>query len=359
MDSLVLSPVRRAATVATAFDRREELQERLRRGPDGEAAPLAPAAAHAPPTGNAAMPAGSALAAGIPRETTEGVVPVDSGGLPVAAVATAAPTAGLCLLLGTSTTPTPAATRWTLESIRSTFDWLRDYTLSGVWRYLNRQGLKLRSARVQQFSPDPQYQEKLAEVEMALWEARRYPDSVTCVFIDEMGFSRWPDPGLEWGSQAALADRKGAKNGLWRLIGALNPLTGQVNYLDNYIVGRAKVVEFYEELVQTYPQAKQLYVIQDNWSIHSHPDVLEALKSWPQVQPVWLPTYAPWLNPIEKLWRWLKQDVLKLHRLADDWQVLRAKVRDWLEKFEAGSRRLLEYVGLLGNGMLARMIHGP
>jgi hypothetical protein len=34
-----------------------------------------------------------------------------------------------------------------------------------------------------------------------------------------------------------------ANNGLWRLIGGLNALTGQVSYLDNYIIGRAKVRE--------------------------------------------------------------------------------------------------------------------
>ena len=255
--------------------------------------------------------------------------------------------------------PAPAATHWTLESIRSTFDWLRGYTLSGVWRYLDRLGLKLRSARVQQFSPDPDYRAKVIDLEMALGEARRYPDSVAAVFIDEMGFSRWPEPGLDWGAEPAVADRLGANNGLWRLIGGLNAVTGRVDYLDNYIVGRAKVIEFYGDLVAAYPRAETLYVIQDNWSIHSHPDVLEALKQWPAVQPVWLPTYAPWLNPIEKLWRWLKQDVLKMHRLADDWKALRRRVRDWLGQFRGGSQRLLEYVGLLGNGRLAQMTHGP
>ena len=84
-----------------------------------------------------------------------------------------------------------------------------------------------------------------------------------------------------------------------------------------------------------------------------------ALKAWPQIEPVWLPTYAPWLNPIEKLWRWLKQAVLKLHRLAEDWQAARDRVRQFLDQFAHGSPRLLEYVGLLGNGLVARMIHGP
>jgi len=253
----------------------------------------------------------------------------------------------------------PPPSRWTLDTIRASFDWLADYTCSGVWRLLGRLGLRLRSAQVQQFSPDSQYAEKLIDLEMALWEARRYPRSVVAVFLDEMGFSRWPDPAPAWAGAPPLADRRGANNGLWRLIGGLNALTGQVNYLDAYIVGRAKVVEFYGQLVEVYPWAKRLYVIQDNWSIHTHPDVLEALADWPQVEPVWLPTYAPWLNPIEKLWRWLKQDVLKMHRLADDWVTLRGRVRSFLEQFASGSQRLLEYVGLLGNGLIARMIHGP
>jgi hypothetical protein len=259
----------------------------------------------------------------------------------------------------TATPRGPLPSRWTLDTIRVSFDWLADYSLSGVWRVLDRLDLRLRSARVQQFSPDPQYADKVIDLEMALWEARRYPRSVVAVFLDEMGFSRWPDPASDWAGEPPLADRRKANNGLWRLIGGLNALTGQVTYLDAYIVGRAKVTEFYGQLVEAYPRARRLYVIQDNWSIHSHADVLAALMEWPQVEPVWLPTYAPWLNPIEKLWRWLKQDVLKMHRLADNWVMLRGRVRSFLDQFADGSQRLLEYVGLLGNGRIAQMIHGP
>jgi hypothetical protein len=166
---------------------------------------------------------------------------------------------------------------------------LADYSLSGVWRLLERCGLRLRSARVQQFSPDPAYATKVAELEMVLWETRRYPDTVVAVFLDQMGFSRWPDPAPDWGAERPVADRRGAKQGLWRLMGALNPFTGQVTYLDNYIVGREKVIECYGRLVDAYPQAERLYAIQDNWSIHKHPDVLKALQQWPQIEPVWLP----------------------------------------------------------------------
>ena len=97
-------------------------------------------------------------------------------------------------------------------------------------------------------------------------------------------------------------------------------------------------------------------MIQDNWSVHQHPEVLQALAGYPRLQPVWLPTYAAWLNPIEKLWRWVRQDVLKLHRLADDWVELRQRVRVFLEQFARGSCDLLRYVGLLGDGLLAKTI---
>jgi hypothetical protein len=284
----------------TAFSRKQELQERLRQGPGEEARHEA-----------AAGPGG------------------------------------------------PAPSRWTLPAIRATFDWLAGYTRSGVWRLLGRCGLRLRSARVQQYSPDPEYAAKVAGLEMCLWEARRYPREATAVFLDQMGFARWPDPAPDWGAAAPCADRRGAKQGLWRLMAALNPFSGQVTYLDNYIVGREKVIECYGRLAEAYPQARRLYAIQDNWSIHKHPDVVEARKAWPQIEPVWLPTYAPWLNPVEKLWRWLRQDVLHLHRLADDWKALRERVRAFLDQFARGSQRLLEYVGLLGNGQVARMIHGP
>jgi transposase len=65
------------------------------------------------------------------------------------------------------------------------------------------------------------------------------------------------------------------------------------------------------------------------------------------VQVVPLPTYASWLNPIERLWRWLKQDVLHMHPFGEDWSELQATVQSFLERLTSGSRQLLRYTGLL------------
>jgi hypothetical protein len=253
----------------------------------------------------------------------------------------------------------PPPSRWTLKGIQATFSQVQGFTLSGVWRWLReRVGVKLRSAKVQQFSPDPDYQKKLAAVKRCLRKAAETANRTTVIFLDEAGYSRWPEPAGAWAPDTAeacpLADRRGAGNGMWRIIGGLNAQTGRVTYLDNYIVGREKLIQMYGLLAKSYPRSERIYVVQDNWSIHTHADVLTALERHPRITPIWLPTYAPWLNPIEKLWRWLKEHTLKMHRLADDWPKLQDQVHQFMDQFATQSKKLLRYVGLAGDGELAQ-----
>lgn len=245
--------------------------------------------------------------------------------------------------------------KWSLPTIQAAFAWLEAYSLSGVWRILQRFGLCLHSACVQQFSPDPQYALKQKRLERALREAAREPERIVALFLDEFGYYRWPEPARDWGPEPKRVPRAG-NNQQWRTVAVLNALTGQVNALDNYIVGRQQLMTFYAQVVQAYPQAQRIYIIQDNWSIHSHPEVLAAVAALPSLRPIWLPTYAPWLNPIEKLWRWVRQDVLRLHRWVTDWDQVKQNVRAFLHQFQHGSETLLGYVGLHGPGRLATVI---
>ncbi len=260
-------------------------------------------------------------------------------------------------------TPAVPASRWTLRTLREAVPALTGSSLSGIWRMLRRGGVAWRSARLQQFSPDPDYAAKYDRLLRCLTEAAADPTHREVLFLDEMGFTRWPDAGRVWGPSAPapvpVASRQGATNGLWRLVGALNARTGQVDYRDNYIVGRHQLGKFYQQLDTAYPNATTISVVQDNWSIHRHPDVEAVVAELPRLRRIWLPTYAPWLNPIEKLWRWLRQTVLRQHRLAADWKALQARVREFLDQFGAGSDALLHYVGLHGKGALAQAISPP
>jgi DDE superfamily endonuclease len=250
----------------------------------------------------------------------------------------------------------PVPCRWTLRTLRVSIEWLAEDTVSGVWRVLHACGLGLHASCARLFSPDPAYRSKVRRLHRCLRDAARHPDTVAALFLDEFGYQRWPEVAPTWGREAAVAQRAG-NNQQWRTVGALNALTGQVNYLAGYIVGRQQVSAFSTQLNRTYPTVDLLSVIPDNWNIHTHPDVLAALAKYPRIKPVWLPTYAPWLNPIEKLWRWVRQDILKMPRWVEDWPQVKHRVRNFLNQFAHGSQDLLRYVGLVGKGRLATVIN--
>jgi hypothetical protein len=324
MASAAWSGSNTAAIVGGVFDcpdpRQEELYDRLRQAPGEEARQALAPPPDPPPTAVTTAPS-------------------------------AAPTAAPAV---------PPPSRWSLRAIQATVPWLRDLTLSGVWRVLQRYDLRLRGARLQQYSPDPEYATREAHLLACLRAAAQHPETVALVFLDEMGYYRWPEAAPDWAPAAPtpcpVAQRGGPNNKQWRVVGALNALSGRVDYRENYVIGREQLIRFYEQLDQVYGGVKRLYVAQDNWSIHRHPDVEQALAGLPRIEPVWLPTYAPWLNPIEKLWRWLRQDQLYVHRLAHDWATLRQHVNGFLDQFAAGSHALLHYVGLCGEGKLARAL---
>jgi hypothetical protein len=74
-----------------------------------------------------------------------------------------------------------------MRAIRATLPWLREMSLSGVWRVLQRAGLHLRAARIQQDSPEPGYGPKREALLACLREAAWHPDEFVLVFLDEMG----------------------------------------------------------------------------------------------------------------------------------------------------------------------------
>ena len=196
-------------------------------------------------------------------------------------------------------------------------------------------------------SPDPAYGEKMARITRATALAARYPDRVTLLYADEVSFYRQPTLAAclrrqRDGPHAWLSHRANTR---YRIGGALNRQTGQVTALAASQFRLPTLKRFLQTVRAAYPD-RHLVLVWDNWPVHAHPAVLAEARRV-HITLLWLPTYAPWENPIEKLWRWLKQDVLHHHRLANDWPTLKATVRTFLAQFTEPSPALLRYVALL------------
>jgi transposase len=234
-----------------------------------------------------------------------------------------------------------------LADLRTIVPAVAGYSVSGLSRLLKRLGLSRQRGRLHLHSPDPAYAAKVARVARAVARARATPDQVTVCFGDEMSVYRQPTLASRWAAVgdepvAPLAHRANTRH---RLCGALNAVTGQIVATSGARTTVAHLCRFLRTLRATYPD-REVILIWDNWPVHTHPDVraqAEALA----IAVLWLPTYAPWTNPIEKLWRWLKANVLHHHRFADDWDGLKAAIAAFLARFEHGSTEVLRYVGLL------------
>jgi transposase len=257
----------------------------------------------------------------------------------------------------------PALARWTRRTVRASVQAVADDRLSGWWRRLQRAGVRVRRGADQLDSPDPADPHKVARLEHGLREAARQPEEVGVVLLDAMGSTRWPEPAPDGMLAAPHPPRQvhtaGSTNRPQRIIGALTALSGQVDDLDTSRVGREQVSAVYRQLDQVDAGVRRVSGVPDNGSIHPHGDVQVTVPQLPRLEPVWLPTSAPWLNPIEKLWHWLRRDVLTGHRLADEWQHLRLQVNAFLDQFAHGSSALLRSVGLIGDGHLAYVRSSP
>ncbi len=223
-------------------------------------------------------------------------------------------------------------------------------------------------------SPDPHYQEKLADVQHCLQQAVASEGRIVLVFSDQLTFYRQPTQAKAWeekGKTCQPLARRSLRSDTKARIGAVvNAVTGQVTYRLSSRFGVKELIKFYQTLREAYPQAERIYLVLDNWPVHFHPDVLAALEpqqtpwelkipaNWPSepspktkrlnlpIQLLPLPTYASWTNPQEKVWRHLQQAELHLHRLADQWDQLKERVCGHLDQFQEGSQELLKYIGL-------------
>jgi transposase len=253
--------------------------------------------------------------------------------------------------------PAPAAGVWTLARLRATFPWLAHYrSLSGVWRAVRRRGQRLRRGRPRQFSPDPDYLAKEARLLDVLRRVAASDGRQVALFADEFTYRHWPLPGRTWGpgaGPAPVAARAAPGERQRRVVAGLDALTGRVISRQAKAISVKTFIAFLRQVARAYPDAEAVYVAADNWPVHTNPQVLTALTKLKRVELVYLPTYSPWLNPIEKLWDWLKDAELRQHGLAGRWAALQQRVTAFLAQFADGSAELLGRVGLRGEGKLA------
>jgi transposase len=179
--------------------------------------------------------------------------------------------------------------------------------------------------------------------------ARQNPEKLKVFYMDEASFYRQPTQAWLWAERGRTQPRlrwSYRSNTVVRVAAALEVVEGRVVYRLAPRISTRELVRYYEQLVEAYPDCPRLYVVQDNWPNHTHPDVRRAVERLERLELVFLPTYAPYLNPEEKVWRWTKQRLVHAHPYCDDFNEFKRQIAAPLDDANEHCQDLRRYCGL-------------
>jgi transposase len=182
-------------------------------------------------------------------------------------------------------------------------------SLSQVRSFLKRHGLKYIKAAQIPSKANPEAQAKFLEEKLNPLIDSAKEGNIHLLFMD----SAHPVMGVFlcalWCLERVFVKSSSGRKRL-NILGAVNAITKEINFLTNETYINAAVVEqFLLQLRIYYYDMKPIYIVLDN-ARYQHCDLVRYAAWQLNIHLVFLPTYSPNLNIIERLWKWLKKKTL-------------------------------------------------
>ena len=193
-------------------------------------------------------------------------------------------------------------TRWSCATVALELFVRRRITVSGetMRRWLHELGWEWKRAKLSAKDDDPERVEKLARIRLAFEQLRA---GTALFFADELDIHLLPKVGYQWmpkGEQVQVMTP--GTNEKRYLAGALNITTGTITQCVWYRKQTGLFLELLDTLNRTHPAPlfTQLTVVADNAKLHKAKKVQQWLAAHPRFELLYLPTYCPRANPIER-----------------------------------------------------------
>jgi transposase len=191
--------------------------------------------------------------------------------------------------------PRKGLARWSVRTLARHLSINKDK----VHRVLHEHDLHPHRLRTFNFSPDPQFGEKLLEV-VGLY--MNPPDNAIVLCMDEKTGIQALDrtqPLLPLRSKKPKAwSNEYVRNGTRTLLAAVDVSTGKATAWVNKTRKTADFIKFMNQVVKAYPR-KRLHVVMDNLNTHKGKAAQEWLGKHPRVSFHFTPTHASWVNLAE------------------------------------------------------------
>jgi transposase len=193
-------------------------------------------------------------------------------------------------------------TRWSCATIALELQARRGLVVSAetVRRWLHALDWEWKRAKLIAKDDDPQRVEKLARIRLAVEQVRT---GVALFFADELDISLLPKVGYQWMPKGAQVEiMTPGTNEKRYLAGALEVSTGTIAHCVWYRKTTGLFLDLLDTLNRAYPASAftHLSIVADNAKIHHAAEVEKWLAAHPRFELLYLPTYCPRANPIER-----------------------------------------------------------
>jgi transposase len=223
---------------------------------------------------------------------------------------------------------------WTQELLARVLAERVEVTISAasMSRLLGRLGVGLRRPKPAVKCPwkEARRRRRLRQIERLV---KHLPADEVAVYADEVDIHLNPKVGPDWTRRGRQKEvlTPGCNQKRY-LAGAWDPRARRLVYVE----GERKTSLLFLQLLyklttKSYPNAKRIHVILDNYGIHDSAQVRLAMKSEAaaRLELHFLPPYCPDHNRIERIWKDLHDNVTRNHRCAS-MEELMAEVRFYL-----------------------------
>jgi len=183
-----------------------------------------------------------------------------------------------------------------------------DYTVPGMTHWLKRHGFSYKKPALVPGKANRKEQEEWIEKYKSLKNS--LSEDETICFIDGVHPTHNVQLAYGW-------IRKGQRKEIPSNTGRSRiNLSGMIDIVSHHIIAQEDTtlnawatIKFFQKIEEAYPEKNKIHVFCDNARYYKNKEVSNHLKC-SKIELHFLPPYSPNLNPIERLWKWMKEKIL-------------------------------------------------
>lgn len=182
------------------------------------------------------------------------------------------------------------------------------YTVHGMRSWLQRHHFSYKKPAVVPGKANKEEQQNwLAEYETL---RQALPEEETICFMDGVHPTHNVQPAYGW-IRKGVRKEIPANTGRSRLnlSGIIDVVTHNIVIQEDQTLNAESTIRFFQRIEEAYPGKQKIHVFCDNAPYYRNSAVRQHLET-SKISLHFLPPYSPNLNPIERLWKWMKERVI-------------------------------------------------